>query len=160
MVFGLFLFLWLYSTSTLSPRRTAQPSVHTHGHVCSPANFAMCGRSSSPNFFFTWPGSRVALDMTDTGDAANQDIPRSMFATARLWDDGVRFVFEYESDDVTSNVTTPTYDFFHFLCLDGATRTRKVLRREETRQTLVAALDSCRHRLVTDNKSRYGVMRV
>jgi len=52
----------------------------------------MGGRGLQPNFTFSLPSSRVAMDSSGEESAIRGDVPHAMYATARLWDDGVRVV--------------------------------------------------------------------
>lgn len=51
-------------------------------------NYAMCGRSMSPRFLFTWPTARVAIDKYELyGDVTGES--GCYYASSRVWDDGV-----------------------------------------------------------------------
>lgn len=62
-------------------------------------NYAMCGRSMSPRFLFTWPTARVCIDYIDdvkiafgnNEKAKNRldDQYTAIFSSSRIWDDGV-----------------------------------------------------------------------
>jgi 3-methylcrotonyl-CoA carboxylase beta subunit len=68
-------------------------------------NYGMCGRAYSPRFLFTWPNARIsvmggeqaAAVMREVGQEEvgarlreqYEDQGRPVYATARLWDDGI-----------------------------------------------------------------------
>jgi 3-methylcrotonyl-CoA carboxylase beta subunit len=68
-------------------------------------NYGMCGRAYSPRFLFTWPNARISVmggeqaatvmaevGQPETGAALRSQYEhqgRPLYATARLWDDGI-----------------------------------------------------------------------
>ena len=64
-------------------------------------NYAMCGRSMSPRFLFTWPTARVSIDSVENmreettsniSDGTEHNIDKEsspVYGSSRLWDDGV-----------------------------------------------------------------------
>ena len=68
------------------------------GNSFGVGNYAMCGRSMSPRFLFSWPTARVSIhsvdDMRETMEDEKhlQRLERevtSVYSSSRIWDDGV-----------------------------------------------------------------------
>jgi len=69
------------------------------GNSFGVGNYAMCGRSMSPRFLYSWPAARVCIDdVTDMMTSFEDDEESrdrlgkessSLYGSSRLWDDGV-----------------------------------------------------------------------
>ncbi|XP_066932528.1 methylcrotonoyl-CoA carboxylase beta chain, mitochondrial-like [Clytia hemisphaerica] len=69
------------------------------GNSFGVGNYAMCGRSMSPRFLFSWPTARVSIhsvdDMKQTINNDEKHLQRlerevtSVYGSSRIWDDGI-----------------------------------------------------------------------
>lgn len=115
-------------------------------------NYAMCGRSYSPRFLFTWPNARISVMGGEQAASVLATVKRgNMEAAGEDWSDGDEEAFkdpiraQYEAEGHPYYATARIWD-------DG------IITPRETRRTVALALSAALNAPIED--SRFGVFRM